>query len=63
MTNALIQPSRDLAWQCTHQLAGVVDAKGSDSCRFVCPCIFSRRDLDHRPHLDGHSAHAECEAV
>ena len=52
-----------LAWQCAHQLAGVVDAQSSHSCRFVCSCVCSRRDLDHRRHLDGHGVPIEREAV
>jgi hypothetical protein len=46
-----------LAREYAHQFAGVVAPSRSHSCGSVCSCICSRRDLDHRPHLGGHSVH------
>jgi len=46
--------SRATGWQSAHQFAGVVAPTAAICCRFVCSCICSDRDLDHRPRLDGH---------
>jgi hypothetical protein len=59
-----VEPSlARLVRELAHQLAGVVATSRRDSCWFVCSCICSSRDLDHRPHLEGHGVHIEREAV